>query len=166
MRRFFVAPWALALALPAFAQADQGSSVTRVYLDAKDVLQIVEQNGREVVPRKEKDQVAFSSPAIAPDRKTVGWLVDVPNCCTSYPIAVTLVVYRSGKVIRRLGNESMIADWGFRAGGTQVAFYTNTVHGDLAPRYELHDVKTGRPVARWDGHLTEASPSWTAGLPE
>ena len=166
MRRFFVALWALALTVAAFGQPDRTSLVTRVYLDASQILHIVEQNGKEVVPPKEKDQVAFSSPAIAPDRKTVGWLVDVPNCCTSYPIAVTLVVYRSGKIVRRLGNESMIAGWGFRAGGTQVAFYTNTVHGDLAPRYELHDVKTGRLVASWEGHLTEASPSWTAGLPE
>ena len=58
----------------------------------------------------------------------------------------------------------MIANWHFEAGGKQVAFSTNTVHGDLAPQYELRDTRTGRLISSSDGHLTGKSPAWAGRL--
>jgi hypothetical protein len=42
----------------------------------------------------------------------------------------------------------LIADWCFIEGGKQVAFFTNTVHGEFAPHYELRDVSFGRLLAK------------------
>lgn len=58
----------------------------------------------------------------------------------------------------------MTCDWHFEAGGKQVAFSTNTVHGDLALQYELWDTHTGRLLDKWDGKLTDEAPSWTRRL--
>jgi hypothetical protein len=58
----------------------------------------------------------------------------------------------------------MIVSWLFQENGTQVAFNSNTVHGDLAPHYELRDVETGRLIEKWEGHLTDSAPEWTGLL--
>jgi hypothetical protein len=44
--------------------------------------------------------VRCERPIVAEDKQTVGWLIDYENCCTSYPIPLTLVIFRSGEIIR------------------------------------------------------------------
>lgn len=74
------------------------------------------------------------------------------------------MIYRIGGPIKRMGNGMFICDWRFLDGGKRVAFATNTVHGDLAPHFELHDTKTGRLLGKWEGHLIGNSPQWARGL--
>jgi hypothetical protein len=122
------------LAFPALVQARSSRNpVAGAYIDSGGALHLVDRSGHDTKPDKQKDQVSFSSPQIADDRQTVGWLAEFPNCCTSYPIPLTLVIYRDGKIIQQLKPGMMIVGWRFRAGGKQVAFCTNTVHGDSAP---------------------------------
>lgn len=59
--------------------------------DAGD-LRIVTSDGRAIVVRKEPEQVGFDRIAISQDGRSVGWLAMYPNCCTSYPIPLKLVV--------------------------------------------------------------------------
>jgi hypothetical protein len=75
----------------------------------------------KVVPQ-EKDQVGSTEWRIADDKKTVGWLADYENCCTSYPISLKLVIYKGGKVRQRLGDGMMIYDSRFLESGKQAAF--------------------------------------------
>ena len=140
------------------------TSITTINIDADGRVHIIHSDGHEIIPPKEKGQVSVASAAVASDNLTAGWLVEYANCCTSYPIPLTLVLYRPGRPLRRLGNGMMICDWHFEAGGKQVAFSTNTVHGDLAPQYELRDTQTGRLIAKWDGHLNIESPAWATRL--
>jgi hypothetical protein len=140
------------------------TSIARIYTDSDGLIHIVHSDGREVMASKEKGQVTSSSAAVSSDKRTAGWLVEFENCCTSYPIPLTLVLYSPGRPIRRLGNGMMICDWHFEGGGNQVGFSTNTVHGDFAPHYELRDTHTGRLIDNWDGRLTDKAPSWTRRL--
>jgi hypothetical protein len=139
-------------------------SVVKVYTASDGSIHLLYSDGSDVKPRKEKGQVNSSSPQVAEDRQTVGWLVEYPNCCTSYPISLTLVIYRSGKVIRRFSDGMLIAKWHFVKGGKNVAFYTDTVHGGFAPHYELRNVQTGTLLDKWDGDLRATSPGWTKEL--
>jgi hypothetical protein len=126
---------------------------------------VILSDGNIVQPPKEKEQVGCSSPVISEDRRTVGWLVDSDFCCTSYPISLTLVVYKPGKPLRRFqGDGRAIFDWKFVAGGRQVALYQDFLHGTPAQHYELRDTETGRLIDKWDGDLTPKSPEWTRGL--
>jgi hypothetical protein len=139
-------------------------SIAKIDIGADGQIHVIDSGGREFVAPKEKDQVSVAAPLLAENRLAAGWLVESGNCCTSYPIALMLVIYRPGKLLQRLGNGMMICDWNFEAGGKQVAFSTNTVHGDLAPHYELRDTQTGRLIAKWDGPLNRKSPTWAARL--
>ena len=138
--------------------------ITKISIDTDGQVHIVHSDGQDVLPTKEKDQVSVASAVVAENRLAAGWLVEYENCCTSYPIPMTLVLYRPGKPLLRIGNGMMISDWHFDAGGKQVAFSTTTVHGDLAPHYELRDTQTGRLIAKWDGHLNRKSPAWATRL--
>ena len=145
------------------ARSKRGS-IARVYIDAEGALHLVDAAGHDTKASQEKDQVAFSSPQVADDDRTVGWLAEFPNCCTSYPIPLTLVIYRDGKIIQQLKPGMMIVDWHFRTEGKQVAFCTNTVHGNLAPHCELHDVDSAKLLEQFDGNTGERSRAWMDGL--
>ena len=138
--------------------------ISRIYLDSSKNVRIVYSDGREFQPPKEEDQVACESFAVAEDKQTAGWLVDYKNFDATYAIPMTLVIYRSGNVIRRISNEFVIGRWYFRGNGKQVAFYTDTVHGDRAPYYELRDIQTDKIIDKWQGQLTEKSPEWAKRL--
>jgi hypothetical protein len=133
-----------------------------VGVDGSVHILVTGQDGK-VVP-KEKDQVGSGELRIADDKKTVGWLAEYENCCTSYAIPLKLVIYRDGKVRQRLGDGMMIYDWRFWEGGTQAAFCSGTVHGDSGGHCELHDASSGRTLDTLDGHLDGDSPKWAAGM--
>jgi hypothetical protein len=127
---------------------------------------IVHDDGREEIIPKEKNQVDCTATKIAEDGRTAGWLIQSENCCTSYPIPLTLVIYRDGEIIRRFAPGQSIWDWRFLKGGSQVAFWIGPMHGDFTPHFELHGVVSGRMVAEWDGHVDEKHPDWVSGLKE
>ena len=136
-----------------------------MFIGAGGTANIIDSTGKVLQPPKEKDQVDIASPQISEDRREAGWLGEFPFCCTSYPISLTLVVYRQGKPIRRFkGDARSIFDWKFMEGGKQVAFYQDFLHGTQAQHYELRDVETGRLIDKWDGNLTAKAPKWTKGM--
>jgi hypothetical protein len=148
---------------------------TSAVIDPSGQLRILTTDGREILPPKDSssfdsqgrlevpaaaanrtpddEQVGFESPAVSPDRKTVGWLALYPNCCTSDPIPLYLVLYSSGKVFRLNGQSRPVFHWVFLEGGKQVGFEQETVHSGWAVHYELHDARTGRLVAKFDPHV-------------
>jgi hypothetical protein len=148
----------------ALAQSNAAVLIEKAYVDVNGMVHIVGGNGKNVKAPKENGQVSCDLVRVANDQQTAGWLVEVPNCCTSYPIAMTLVIWRSGRIVHRFANGMLIANWHFVDGGKQAAFYTNTVHGDFAPHYELRDLRSGHQVAKWDGPLTDKAPLWAQEL--
>ena len=139
----------------------QFSPITDVECAPDGNVKIVHGDGTEFQAPKESGQISCSSPAVAESKWAAGWLVAYENCCTSYPIPTTLVIYKVGEPFRRFGDGKLIADWHFLEDGTQVVFYSNTVHGDRAPHYELRDTETGHLIDQWDGHVDERAPAWT-----
>ncbi|MGO9271919.1 MAG: hypothetical protein ACLQOO_16915 [Terriglobia bacterium] len=140
-------------------------------VDASGQLRILTKDRREIVPKKQPEQVAFDLPQISPDGHAVGWLEMYPNCCTSYPIPLALVIYASGKLRKFTGSGLPVWRWRFEAQGKQVALEQETVHGGMGVHYELHDVKTGRLLAKYDPPFrsadsadTEEPPQWVAEM--
>jgi hypothetical protein len=139
--------------------------VSKAYADSDSRVHVINGDGKEVILSKEKGQESVEQPVIAGDNRTVGWLVNFPNCCTSYPISMTIVLYRDGRIIQRLGNGMGVFKWYFVKGGEQVAYYSDTVHSNLAPQLTLVDVATGKTLEKWargDGTL----PAWAAFFAE
>lgn len=153
----------LLLAAPIAAAAEL---YDRLAIEQSGQLRIYTEDRREIVPVKDKDQVGFQQAAIAPDRRAVGWLALYPNCCTSYPIPLKLVIYTAGKTLTLTGKDLPIWRWRFLSSGRQVAFEQETVHGGLGIHYELRDVASGELAAEYDpesGH-DSAPPGWVSEL--
>jgi hypothetical protein len=164
MIRFLQVTVVLLSAAGRFAQPQGTHPVEKAYVDAKGGVHIVEEGGKDIVVPKEKDQVGSDELKIAVDKKTVGWEALEDNCCTSYPIALSVVIWRDRRVRQKFGDGMMIYDWRFWEGGKQVAFCSGTVHGDSGGHCELHDAETGKLLDTIDGHLNDDSPKWARGL--
>jgi hypothetical protein len=139
--------------------------ITRVYVDDADGrVHIVARAGKDTVMPREKDQVRCDSPQVAEDGQTAAWLIDYENCCTSYPIPLTLAIYRSGRIVRRIRPGLMIFDWSFVDGARKIALSSGTVHGMTFRSLSLYDVRTGRRRDQWKGSFEETPPLWARGL--
>jgi len=118
-------------------------------IDDHGELRITTKDGKEIVPRKATDQVGFADARVSEDRRAVGWLAEFPNCCTSYPIALALIIRSNGRTRTYTGIDLAIGSWAFVEGGRRFVFRQETVHGGLGIHYELHDVETGRLVDQY-----------------
>ena len=144
--------------------AKRVSPITNVSVGADKQIHILYSNGQEFIAPQQADQVDCTSSKIAEDKRTAGWLIDYLNCCTSYPLPLRLVIYRDGHIIQQFAPGQSIWDWQFLKSGKQVAFWIGPTHGTYTPHFELHDVKSGRLLAQWDGHVKDKHPAWVSGL--
>jgi hypothetical protein len=112
-------------------------------------------------PRLDSDQVGFEQAAISPDRSTVGWLALYPNCCTSYPLPLTLVLFRDGRILRKIyGDGTPIWKWNFVGDGSRIALRQETAHGSMNTHYELREASSGRRIATYDSADHRPVPKW------
>jgi hypothetical protein len=149
-----------ALCVVSVLAAGSASAATETYVRAtvgrSGQLRIVTAAGRVILPRRltRQDvfgrQVGFDKVAISRDRRTIGWLAEYPNCCTSYPIPLALVLYSNGRTRTLTGIGLPIWQWCFEADGKHVAFEQETVHGGIGIHYELRDVATGRLIEEYN----------------
>jgi hypothetical protein len=147
-------------------------------VDKAGALRIVTTTGQVIVPEPEAErefigkQVGYEHIQISTDRQAVGWVALFPNCCTSYPIPLALVVYSDGMKRSYTGNDLPVWRWRFMAGGSQVAFRQEAVHGGLGVNYELRDVRTGDLVVQYSPAVgpdnqplrTQQVPDWVVAL--
>lgn len=152
----------LPFAAPLAGQAAE--TYATAVVDPSGQLDIATTDRRHIQPPKDSDQVGFDEAAISPDRLAVGWLALFPNCCTSYPIPLKLVVYRGGAVRTFAGTELPVWKWRFDSTSTKVAFYQETVHGGFGAHYELRDITTGGLIAQYHPSDSLPPPAWIAPL--
>jgi hypothetical protein len=88
----------------------------------------------------------------------------MPNCCTSYPIPTTLVIYAAGRVVQRINDGMMIYKWVFLDNGRRVAISSGTVHGMYGIHLTLYDTQTGKLLSTWDGEEGKVPPKWGGGI--
>lgn len=115
-------------------------------IDANGRLAITSQDRRTIVVPKEGEQTSFGEPTVSANGTAVGAQAYYANCCTSYDIALQLVVYSNGKVHRFTGNRLPIFQWHFADGGTRVAFGQEPVHFGCEIHYELREIDSERLI--------------------
>jgi hypothetical protein len=147
------------------AQHSTANSITTVRIGSDKRVHITYSGGKEFIAPRETDQIDCTSPKIAADKRTAGWLVlKHPDCCVNYPIPLSLVIYRNRNVVERISGEPLIWDWRFLKGGSEVAVAIGPQHGETGVHFELHDVRSGRLLDEWGGHTKESPPAWISGL--
>jgi hypothetical protein len=147
-----------------FPGMSQGQAVT-VSAGQDGAAQITLANEKKITIPKEPRQTGIREASIAPDG-TVGWLAEYRVEAVSDPIAGTLILWRAGKMIHRFSAQQSFYSWKFYAEGKQVAYHVGPLHGELKSHCELHDARSGRLIAMWDGDLEPGNnrPAWTKGL--
>lgn len=158
---------AIALTLGAHASTAQ-TSFRHAGLDSTGQLRVVLSTGQVLHPRKDSAQVAFEQVALSADQRVVGWLALYPNCCTSYPIPLKLVLLRvdGGRTI--ISNALPIWQWAFADNARNVVIRQTPVHGPAPMSYELRAVRDGRVLAtaQTDSAGHGALPAWArAAIP-
>ena len=154
----------------AFSTPSRISGVQEATVGSDGLIHIIDEAGKESIapretlegmPADEQLQAAAGSVRISSDRRTVGWIVSFPNCCTSYPLPLLLVLYRDGHVTQRIRSRGLpeIWDWDFVDGGARVVFASNFPHGNSQSQYEMHDVASGRLLHIYTGS-GKPEPSW------
>jgi hypothetical protein len=153
----------VSLALWTHAAAAQGT-YRRAELDSAGQLRIVLSTNQVVRPSKDSNQVAFAQIALSADRRVVGWAALYPNCCTSYPIPLKLVLLRPDGGRTVISNELPIWRWAFAAKGRTVVIRQAPVHGAAPVHYELREIRTGRLIATAEANSasTTALPAWVS----
>jgi hypothetical protein len=136
--------------------AGMAQTVSRAYVGEDGNAHVVYANGAAKTISPEQKQVGCGDISIAEDKRTVGWLVLVENCCTSYPIPTAVVFYRNRKKTI-ISTGQMIWQWHFIARGDRVAVLSGPVHGWPAAAI-LYDVRSGKVLQSWNG--TGTAPQW------
>jgi hypothetical protein len=152
----------VALALGAhtsFAQA----TYRRADIDSTGQVRIVLSSNRVIRPSRDSGQVGFEQVAMSADHRIVGWVGIYPNCCTSYPIPLRLVLLRAGGGRTVINNDLPIWQWAYSADGRSVAIRQAPVHFAAMTSYERRDIRTGRLLATAQSDSTKppsALPVW------
>ena len=148
-----------ALAVACASTLDAQTFFARAVLDSANGLRITTTTGRTIIPARDTAQVGFAAPAISANHRRIGWLALYPNCCTSYPIPLRLVV-RTDETERVFDGSGLpVWRWAFVDDGRRVAFRQTPVHGDAPAHYELRDIDTGKLVAAYDDSLERSAKS-------
>jgi hypothetical protein len=103
-------------------------------------------------------QVEIEATRVSDDGKRVGWLVDLPNCCTSYPVPILLVIFKDRVVEKVTEVGQCIFDWAFVRHGTAVSYYQSTLHGTDYRGFTLRDIRTDAVLATYEYPDSNESP--------
>ena len=157
------------IAEPAAGSGYETGPLHIIYADGTEVVQTLP----PLKPSTDKEAVfnavGFSGVELAQDRETLGWTINVENCCTSYSIPLSVVVFRHKHVLHTFDQGLMVWSWMFLEGGKQVAVVFGPTHGPEAGDYQLYDVKTGKLVSEVLGDaetqsLKTDAPDWAKRL--
>lgn len=151
--RLLVLLFSAALASPASA-----GTWSRIFLDERGDVHLVQANGKEV--RVSRNGKALN-PKLAPDGKTAAWLVGGKRSDGGQAADTNeLTVYRHGH-IRKITCDPLIRDFWFWRNGAHVALDCGGRH--FAGRNVLYDLRTFRLVESVDQATVPADrrPEWT-----
>jgi hypothetical protein len=164
----WVSVWTLILSLGLAPVSAATDIYVETVVDPSGQLRITTKHRKEIVPKKDADQASFDKVQISPDGRAVGWLALFPNCCTSYPIPLKLVILVNGEQRTFKGNGLPIWKWCFWEEGKQVAWEQETVHGGQGVHYELRDIASGELSGQYDPDSNPDTitkpPRWVAVL--
>jgi hypothetical protein len=126
--------------LPVYAQSP---FVSFTLAESGMRLEIRDRSGASWHAPKRNDQVAFQSAKIATGGRYAGWLALSPNCCTSYPIPLALIILDTNGQLHEYRGQQATFGWCFELGGTAVAYKRTILHGATPELFELRRIRDG-----------------------
>jgi len=142
-----------------FTDSAGAQQISRTYCGKDGKAHIVYRDNSELAIDPVVRQVGCEHLTVAGDGATVGWSVLAENCCTSYPIPTSVIVYRNRKQAV-ISPGQMVWDWRFVDNGRRVAVLSGPVHGE-ATEAALYDAHNARLLGEWNGK--GMLPNWATG---
>jgi hypothetical protein len=110
---------------PVFAQVSTAKRpIASIPIASNRSVHIIDSVGKEFIFTERTQLARGSSPKIPPDRRTVGWLVEVEyeNCCSSIRYLRGWQFSGTERSLSASESGQPIGDWEFRKAGNEVAF--------------------------------------------
>jgi hypothetical protein len=127
-----------------------------IYSDGTEVVETVPPLRASTEKETVFNAVGFSDVQLAGDRQTLGWTINVENCCTSYSIPLSVVVFRRKQILHTFEQGQMVWNWKFLHGGEQVEIVFGPTHGTDVGDNRLYDVNTGKLISEtWGDENTQ-----------
>ena len=106
-------------------------------------------SGRIHTSPRVEGQVRFSGPRVSANGRFLGWLAEFPTCCTSYPVALQLVVMDKGKRLTTFSGPQAIFGWCFSPNSRAVVYRQEALHGPTDHVFEMRSVRSGNLIRRF-----------------
>jgi hypothetical protein len=156
----------LAVGTAAFAQP---ATVVRAYGDEHGAIHVIYSDRKEKIIPKQRGTVGVEDVKIASDGQTVGWILDWPDPDTNRELPGTLVIWRQGKIVRRISpGPGVFYGWCFWQSNSQVGFSFGPTHGPYAGTvYQLRGISTGAVVENFsfdDDTDPAKAPRWVEAV--
>lgn len=171
MRHFILCLAFLATHSVAFA----GSFTSLELSNDQHTLRITRSDGSQLDAPRYAEQVGFQQPRISRDGRYVGWLALYPNCCTSYPIPLRLVVMDSAQHLYSFnGIKLAVFNWCFLPHARAIAFTQTVVHGSGFQHFEMRTIAEEKLLAAYEYpdeeddniRARQRAPAWVHCVPE
>ncbi|HEX5687016.1 MAG TPA: hypothetical protein VFY73_23635 [Ideonella sp.] len=136
--------------------AVQVAAAKIVSVDSSDVVEnltIRLSDGRSFrAPLTDAEQAGFRSAAVSSDGRYVGWTATFGNCCTSYPLPLSLVVHDGERVVLLIRREAgpSIFEWRFSPDNRYVVYEQTMPHGWSPTWYTRVRLADGQVVGRFE----------------
>jgi hypothetical protein len=143
----------LVVMLPETATAAAAKIASVDSTDTVETLSIRLANGRSIpAPFTDVEQQGFSRAAVSSDGRYVGWTAMFGNCCTSYPLPLSLVVHDGEKVVLLIRREDgpSIFKWRFSRDSRYVVYERTLPHGWSPTWYTRVRLADGVVVNRFE----------------
>jgi len=131
-------------------RADAGpKSFRSAFVDERGRLHLVHTAGADEIPSNRPDQITFEQPRVSHDRHTVGWLETYqdPGSTAVSLIAVNLIIYRTGRIVRIVSTQQVFWSWRFADRDQDIVACTGPTHGG-ATSCTTRNIATGIVTAR------------------
>ncbi len=128
-------------------------------------------HGTIVAEFKNKKSVALNSAGngmdlkIFPDRRTIGWIEGEMSTYRNDPwfYPKTVVIWKDGKILRKITPGMFLTGWGIVANGKQIATAAAGMHG---PTYmKLYDLNSGK-ILDTAKNYDKKHKAWVKSIPE
>lgn len=92
-------------------------------------------------------QIGVARIEVARDGRTIGWTEMGAPCCESYPLAMAIGIYKSGKRVLHIEGSGMLDYWTMLGKGDRIVAVWGPAHGPQVLDYQLIDIETDHVIA-------------------
>lgn len=133
-----------------FAPNGQTGDLSIKYVDGTEVVTWKAPKKKITMPAmgaEDDELIGVAQIEVAANRRVIGWAEMAAPCCESYPLPISVGIYRSGQRVLHIQGPGMLDYWTFHDNGRHIVAVWGPAHGPQILEYQIIDVKKRRVTA-------------------